>query len=215
MGSTSTARHRGARATVFTRVIRRGGRTYIQYWLYYPDSNSAIAGSDKAWEYRHLVPVVGGVLRALGDYPGYHRDDWESYFVRIDPDGQAWVRASSHGHWQGCKLASCRNSWTAQTGWTRVSRGSHAGHIPLRSEPTGGGGPVTPMPSRFAGERRLRWRHFPQLPGVHIHERTTTAEGLRLIPLETRDHAGYRPLDEDIRPPWQKDAYDDPESHES
>ncbi len=206
---------RGARATVFTRVLRRGGRTYIQYWLYYPDSNSAIAGSDRAWEHRHLVPVVGGVLRALGDYPGYHEDDWESYFVRIDPDGRAWVRASSHGHWQGCKLASCRNSWTARTGWTRVSRGSHAGHIPLRSEPTTGRERVAPPGSRYEGMRRLRWRHFPQLPGVDIHERTSTAEGLRLIPLETHDRGGYRPLDEDISPPWQKDAYDDPESEES
>ena len=27
----------GERATVFTRVVRRGGRTYLQYWLYYPN----------------------------------------------------------------------------------------------------------------------------------------------------------------------------------
>ena len=35
--------HAGRRATVFTRVIRRGGRTYLQYWLYYPESNSTFA----------------------------------------------------------------------------------------------------------------------------------------------------------------------------
>ncbi len=39
----------GGRATLFTRVVRAGGRTYIQYWFYYPDSNSAVLGSDKAW----------------------------------------------------------------------------------------------------------------------------------------------------------------------
>jgi hypothetical protein len=33
----------GERATVFTRVIRREGRTYIQYWLYYPDSKTVLA----------------------------------------------------------------------------------------------------------------------------------------------------------------------------
>ncbi len=34
----------GRRATMFTRVVRAGGRTYIQYWFYYPDSNSAVLG---------------------------------------------------------------------------------------------------------------------------------------------------------------------------
>lgn len=84
--------------------------------------------------------------------------------VRLEPDGSAWVRASSYGHWQGCTERDCRGEWTASTGWTRVSRGSHAGHIPLRGE-----------------------RHqVPLLPGRDLDERTTTSEGLRLIPLETQ-----------------------------
>src|SRR3954463_11337894 len=41
---------KGERATVFVRGLRGGGRTYIQYWFYYPDSNSAWAGSDGLWE---------------------------------------------------------------------------------------------------------------------------------------------------------------------
>ena len=41
--------HAGRHATVFTHVIRRNGRTYLQYWLYYPDSNSTVAGSDALW----------------------------------------------------------------------------------------------------------------------------------------------------------------------
>jgi hypothetical protein len=57
-----------------------------------------------------------------------------------------------------------------------------------------------------------RVRHVPLLPGHDLHERTTTSEGLRLIPLETLDASGYRPRDEGVRPPWQKDAYWDPES---
>jgi hypothetical protein len=43
----------------------------------------------------------------------------------------------------------------------------------------------------------------------------TTAEGLRLIPLETHDTRGYRPQDDEVRPPWEKDAYRDPQSGRS
>jgi hypothetical protein len=105
-------------------------------------------------------------------------------WVRLEPDGSAWVRASSHGHWQGCKERDCRGEWTARTGWTRVSRGSHAGHIPLP-------------------------------PGGDLDERTTTSEGLRMIPLETHDRRGYRSHAEGVRPPWRKKAYRAPESDES
>ncbi len=110
----------GLRSTGFTRVVRRGGRTYLQYWLYYPDSNSTVGDLDKLW---NAAP--------FGDWPGWHADDWEGYQVRIDPDGAAKVRSSSHGHYQWCKGADCRNVWGRHTGWTRVSRGSHAGHQPL------------------------------------------------------------------------------------
>jgi hypothetical protein len=168
----------GERATVFTRLQRRRGRTYIQYWLYYPDSNTTFAGADRAWEASWLLPRVRELVSGSGDWPGYHRDDWESVQVRLDPDGSAWVRASSHGHYQGCKEAECRNRWARHGGWARVSYGSHAGHIPV-------GGPDP-------------------------RERTTIAEGLRLIPLETHDRRGYRRRDEDIAPPWGKEAYEDP-----
>ena len=71
----------GRRATVFTHVVKRGGRTYIQYWLYYPDSNSTVLASDKLWN-------TSALLRATGRYPGYHRDDWESYQVRVERNGR-------------------------------------------------------------------------------------------------------------------------------
>jgi hypothetical protein len=173
--------HAGRRATVFTHVVRRGGRTYIQYWLYYPDSNSTLLASDRLWR--------GSPLRLLGRYPGAHPDDWESYQVRLDPDGSAWVRASSHQGYQGCKQRRCKNRWTRRTGWTRVSRGSHAGHIPMR-----GGRPL--------------------LPGHHLRERTSTAAGLRLVPLERlRARRRYRPLDPEIKPPWRKRVWSDPASN--
>ncbi|MFN2615722.1 MAG: hypothetical protein ABR581_01215 [Thermoleophilaceae bacterium] len=176
---------RGTPATAFTRVVHRGGRTYVIYWLYYPDSNTTWLGSDRLWNAARLHPLVRlGARLALGSdrYPGFHPDDWEAYAVRIDRHGSARARASAHGHWQGCRRRRCRNAWIRSTGWSRVSRGSHAGHIPV------------------SGAR----------------ERSSTSEGLRLVPLESLDRSGYRPLpDGGIDPPWTKPAYRDPESGSS
>ena len=52
-------------------------------------------------------------------------------------------------------------------------------------------------------------------PGLGLRERTSTADGLRLIPLESVDRLGYRPLDREIRPPRRKPVYGDPESDSS
>ncbi len=219
--------HAGERATAFTRILRRGGRTYLQYWFYYPDSRSTWAGSDDLWDRAWGHAEDRGIVGETPAYPGTHRDDWEAYAIRIDPGGRAWVRASSHRHWQGCKELWCKNRWTARTGWTRVSRGSHAGHIPIRHE-LRGAPPGTRWVSRASILRRPgalarccgptpRASRPPRalLPGHDLDERTTTGEGLRLVPLETLDARGYRPIDEGVRPPWQKDAYWDPESDES
>jgi hypothetical protein len=211
---TSPAR---ARATAFTHVIRRGGRLYLQYWLYYPDSNSVLAGSDRFWERSWLLPRVRELVAGSPDYPGFHRDDWEGAFVRIDPDGSTWVRASSHGGFQSCKWRFCGNEWVRPTGWVRVTRGSHSGHVPFRMEPRAdepGDGRRIPRIPRYIpppGSPARPWRRVPLVPGRDMNERTTSSEGLRLIPLETRDTRGYRPLDEEVKPPWDKGAYADPE----
>jgi hypothetical protein len=204
----------GERATAFTRVLRRGGRTYVQYWLYYPNSTSVFPYAQDLWGGLWLSARARQAGLPAPAYPGTHRDDWEAYAVQLDPDGEARARASSHRHWQGCKDHRCRNQWTPRTGWTRVSRGSHAGHIPLRHE--------LRAPSRLPPLQRVppsgpppRFRDAPLLPGHDLDERTTTSEGLRLIPLETLDVGGYRPNAEGIDPPWVKDAYWDPESDES
>jgi hypothetical protein len=188
----ATGRSRGYTATRFPTRAEHG-LLLLQYWLYYPDSNTTVLGSDKLWEAVWLIPKLRGLVARTPGYPGYHRDDWEGYVVRLEPDGSASVRASSHGHWQGCKERDCRGEWTGRTGWTRVSRGSHAGHIPL------------------GGERR----QVPLLPGRDLDERTTTSEGLTLIPLETHDRRRYRPHAQGVRPPWRKRAYHEPESDES
>lgn len=171
----------GLSATVFTRLLRRDGRLYIAYWFYYPDSNTTWAGSDRIW--RHSpIGQIGQLVTGSKDYPGFHRDDWEGAVVRVERDGRASVRVTSHGHWQWCKRRSCAGRWGPTTGWTRVSRGSHSGHVP------------------------------DDRPGQGLRERTTSAEGIRLVPLEGIVKSGYRRLDSGISPPWEKQAYEKPES---
>ncbi len=208
----------GARATVFTHVLRRDRRTFLQYWLYYPDSNSTWAGSDRAWELAWLVPRIRGIVDEAPRYPGYHEDDWESYHVRLERDGSAWVRASSHGRFQGCSESECEGRWVGSTGWTRVSRGSHAGHIPFRTEvrPRAPGPAGARVPrGKTPGAPPVRLRRLPLYPGPGNRERSSSAEGLRLVPLETRAEHRYRPLDPGISPPWRKEVYDEPESEGS
>jgi hypothetical protein len=167
--------HRSARggvpATAFTHVVRRGGKTYIQYWFYYPDSPSTFMGSH-------------GILKTLHIHdPAFHKDDWEGYQVRIDADGTKSVRATKHGGYTWCKGHIWHNScerWGPPNGWTRVSRGSHAGHIPDTT------------------------------PGTGLHERSTMAPGIKLVPLETLKHDTYKPLKGGIKPPWTKEVYVNP-----
>jgi hypothetical protein len=201
------------RATAFTHVLRRAGRLYVQYWLYYPDSNTTLAGADRLWARSWLLPRVSSVLRGTPDYPGFHRDDWEGAFVRVDPDGSVWTRASSHGHFQGCKWADCRERWVHDTGWVRVSRGSHSGHVPFRSVPRPLR-PPEPLVPRYIPPPPPP-RRIPVRPGRGLRERSTTGEGLRLVPLETLDPRHYAPLDPHVLPPWAKEAYLDPEADES
>jgi hypothetical protein len=180
----------GVQATAFTHVVHGGGMTYIQYFLYYPDSPSTFFH----WH---------GLLNTLGIHdPADHPDDWESFEVRIDKRGRVAVRASAHGHWQWCKHVWCKNKWGPGTGWTRVSRGSHAGHIPLAMSP-----------------HLKKWgvgvRYRPLRPGAGLHERSTTAPGIKLVPLETLGHNTYRPKKGGIKPPWTKKAYADPAEESS
>ena len=166
-------RTRRADATVFTHLVHDGGETFIQYWLYYPDSTSTWMGSAGIWN-RVVRPITGK------QYPGFHEDDWESVQIRIDDTtGAARMRASSHHWYQGCKERRCRNTWTPWTGWSRVSYGSHAGHIPL--------------------------------PSPDPDERTTTAAGVRLVPIEGLTES-ERGTEFEVTPPWDKRVYLDPRS---
>jgi hypothetical protein len=204
--------HRSARgglpATAFTRLIRRDGETFVQYWLYYPDSTTTWGGAKRAWSTAAdpRAAAVAGPGGALAHqvarrvpYPGGHRDDWESYQVRIDARGRAWSRASSHHGYRSCKQRACEGRWLPATGWTRVSRGSHAGHVPWATERTW-------HPARGAGVRA----RSPELPGHDLRERTSTAAALRLVPLEAVEHDDYERLYPGVSPPWEKRVYVDP-----
>ena len=67
----------------------------------------------------------------------------------------------------------------AVAGWSRVSYGSHAGHIPQ--------------------------------PAPDPDERTTTAAGVRLVPIE-RLSREERATEFEVTPPWDKRVYLDPRS---
>ena len=62
--------------TLFVHRVRRPGVTYLEYWLYYPDSRTTHA--------------------PLGALAGYHRDDWEGVIVRIPDGGRPGARVTAH-----------------------------------------------------------------------------------------------------------------------
>jgi hypothetical protein len=91
-----------------------------------------------------------------------------------------------------------------------VSKGSLAGHIPLEPQ--------------FVRDGRVRLRfdlsllrpfgYRPMYPGVDLHERTTGAAGLDLIPIETLAPSVLRATEWDgVSPPWLKEVYLDPLSN--
>jgi hypothetical protein len=141
----------------------RAGNLYLQYWLYYPDS----------------------ATRGYGRF-GFHRDDWESYQVRIAPDGTVTARASSHHGYHGRDgdplndagaLDVAKSAWDTTLGQLHVAAGSHAGTT--EADP--------------GDSRRLE----PQ--------------NVRLLPLEPIVAGGGDPPFA-VSPPWEKGVWTDPEA---
>lgn len=138
------------------------GNLYVQYWLYYPES----------W------------TRAYQRW-GFHVDDWESYQVKIGPDGTVLARASSHQGYNGRDGSKANDAgwgepnpgWDGILGQLHVAAGSHAGMT-------------------AAGE---------------ADSRRIDPEDLRTIPLEPIAAAGAAPAFE-VSPPWEKGVWRDPES---
>ena len=169
----------GEPVTLFVRIVdcrgrtgasadcsgERAGNVYVQFWAYYPGSQS--------W-------------RAVPGDVGHHRDDWESFQLRVGPEGRA-VRASSHhgynydggtGSWLSDAGVVHRSAWGPDTGTYFVSGGSHAGRTFDPEAP------------------RHRW---------------TPGEKVRLIPVESIARGRWGDTDFAVIPPWRKRVYRDPE----
>ena len=145
------------------------GNIYVQYWAYYPDS--ATTPFDE---------------RIFGR-AGYHPDDWESFQVRIGPNGIEERASSHHGYndesgdgvndtgWLPGKSA-----WSTASGRYWISSKSHAGRVGT-------------------------WQGAPH--------RWTAPGDVRVIPLETmRDEWEDYVGSEKHLPAWLKDVYLDPET---
>jgi hypothetical protein len=92
----------------------RHGQVYIQYWLYFPDSQTKPFGN-----------------------AGYHRDDWESFQVRFG-EPATLARASSHrsynydggiDNWLSDAGIDKKRGWGRHLSTYHLSAGSHAGHV--------------------------------------------------------------------------------------
>ncbi len=122
----------------------------------------------------------GSLAGRRRDYPGYHDDDWEGHVVTARP------RRPRRG-----ALDLPRPLAVVQAG--RLPRPLGPAH---RLDPRVAGQPRRPHPARpqrrappggrvGGGRAGRRVRYRARIPGVNLRERTTTAEGLRLVPLET------------------------------
>jgi hypothetical protein len=172
----------------------RAGKLYIQYWFYYVDSRT-LEGEGLE---RELMKAIGR--------PGFHLDDWESYQVRIGPDGSVSRSGSHHGYdyeggprnwpsdagigWANEALEDIgfreNKGWGPETGATWVSGGSHAGHA---EDDVGA---------------RIVQGDYP---------RFTDPDHIALIPLEPiadGEDAGSDAIFA-IVAPWFKEVWDDPE----
>jgi hypothetical protein len=150
---------RGRPATAFTHVVDRrgrGGDLFVQYWLYYPDSTwngtayavgqalpftptgwlaGKVAGHhEDDWEsFQVRVTATGAVFTRASAHNGYAgRHHWPNLnelpveapiprFERDIPAGAPHITVARRRR---------TGAWVPATGWTHVTRGSHAGFIP-------------------------------------------------------------------------------------
>jgi hypothetical protein len=152
------------------------GYLYIQYWAYYPDSQTQPFGK-----------------------AGYHPDDWESFQVRIGPDGVE-ERASSHHGYNGeggdpindTGWLPGKSAWTRGTGRYAISSGSHAGRV--------GTAPA---------DKRIR---RPSSSVERMPHRWTRPDDIQVIPIESlSDEWDEYVGSPDHLPAWLKDVFFDPE----
>ena len=110
----------GEPVTLFTHAVERGESLYLQYWAYYPGSDTQIYGD-----------------------AGYHPDDWESLQVRISESRHRFPRelpsgynyTGGPGNWLSDAGVTHRDVWGPASGSYFISGGSHAGHAADDGEP--------------------------------------------------------------------------------
>lgn len=163
----------------------RAGRLFITYWAYYPESAS-LRG----------VPIL--------ERKGFHPHDWESFQVRVDPDGTVSQRASSHAGYNHTRSAA---NWGADLGWGLLRRAAESAGLRSR----GGWGERTGRYLIAGGS------HAGNVDGRvdrHRYPSFTPGSRVRLVPLERiRRGPLSRPARFDpIAPPWEKDVWLDPEA---
>ncbi len=159
----------------------REGNLYIQYWLYYAESATL-----------RSVPVVGA--------KGYHLDDWESYQVRVGPDGDSDARASSHN---GYNYAQGAEDWGSDAGIGIVRGATEA--VGLRNH--NGWGPEIGFLFVSGGSHAGSVQAF-----VPNYSRLTPPRHLALVPLEGVAAGEQRAPHFAIAPPWRKAVWRDPEA---
>lgn len=169
----------------------RRGNLYLQYWFYYPGSATAEGST-------FLKQPIRKVSTALGK-PSYHPDDWESYQVRIEPDGRRFARASSH-HGYGYELGGTR----LIPGWRIDSRGSRRRLVKRPEVDDGSWGPDAGTLYVSGGSHAGSARIYKRV------SRSSTDSRLVLIPL--RRIAATDTTEFAVTPPWGKRVYFDPES---
>jgi hypothetical protein len=159
---------------------KRSGGVYLQYFFYYPTSSTA---------------------KALPGKIGFHRDDWESFQVRLWPAG-AWARASSH-HGYNYKFSKLNGA--SDAGVEPVNGAIEA----VGARPKGGWGPDTGQLHVSGGSHAGNAKREGYVP-----PRTTPGEGLVLIPIESLSDSD-RAVSFEVVPPWRKPVYSDPESEKT
>jgi hypothetical protein len=168
----------------------RRGNLYLQYWFYYPGSATAEGSTP-------LKKPIRTVSAAIGK-PSYHPDDWESYQVRIEPDGARFARASSH-HGYGYELGGTR----LIPGWRIDSRGRSPRWV-RRPEVVNGWGPDAGTLYVSGGSHAGSARIYKRVG------RSSSDSRLVLVPLRgiaASDGTAFA-----VTPPWRKRVYFDPES---
>lgn len=163
----------------------RAGRLFISYWAYYPESAS-LRGA----------PVL--------ERKGYHPHDWESFQVRVDPDGTVLNRASSHSGYNHSRSAA---NWGSDAGWGFLKRAAEKAGLRKR----GGWGDAT---GRYLVAGGSHAGNAEDRAGVLDYPTWTPAASVRLVPLEPiRRGPLARPARFDpIAPPWEKDVWLDGEA---